>query len=68
MMKNVIKSVLYWASLVCPIVDIFKGVVRGISSSLETAQEDIELLKTIRKEDLINHKSVLNQAKFDKDN
>lgn len=67
-MKNVVKTTLYWLSLVCPLADILKGIVRGISGALETAKEDIEELKTIEKEKLIAHKSVLNEQKFNKDN
>lgn len=67
-MNNVVKTTLYWLSLVCPLADILKGIVRGISTSLETAAEDIEELKAIEKERLIAHKSVLNEQKFDKDN
>lgn len=67
-MNKYVKTILYFASIVCPLADIFKGVVSGISKSLETAEEDIKKLKQIKAEELIAHKSVLNQQKFEEDN
>lgn len=67
-MNKYVKTILYFASIVCPLADIFKGIISGISKSLETAEQDIQRLKQVKVEELIAHKSVLNQQKFEEDN
>lgn len=60
-MKKYVKAILYYSSLICPIVDIFKGIINSIDSTLNSAKEDYEKLKKIDKDTLINHKSVLKE-------
>lgn len=60
-MNKYVKTILYYSSLICPIVDIFKGIISGVANTLSHAEEDYKKLKEIDKETIINHKSVLNK-------
>lgn len=62
-MKKYVKNILYYASILCPIADIFKGIIRGIYSTLEEAQNEYNELKEIDHETVINHNSVLKEKK-----
>ena len=66
-MKKYVKDILYWSSLICPLADIFKGIIIGISSAIENAGNDWQELKKIEQEKLIAHKSELNRKQFEKD-
>lgn len=67
-MNKYVKTSLYWLSLVCPIVDICKGVISGIYKSIVNAEEEYKQIKQAKTEELIAHKSILNKQRFDKDN
>ena len=62
-MKKYVKAVLYYSSLICPLVDIFKGIISGVTNTLKSAEEDYNKLKEIDEETIINHKSVLKDKK-----
>lgn len=62
-MNKYVKTILYYSSLICPIVDIFKGIISGVANTLSTAEEDYKKLKEIDQETIINHKSVLKEKK-----
>lgn len=60
-MKKYVKAILYYSSLICPLVDIFKGIINGITDTLTNAENNYKKLKKIDKETIINHKSVLKE-------
>lgn len=60
-MKKYVKAIIYYSSLICPLVDIFKGIIDGVSNTLSNAEEDYKKLKQIDKDTIINHKSVLKE-------
>lgn len=62
-MKKYVKAILYYSSLICPLVDIFKGIVSGVTNTLSNAEEDYKKLKEIDQDTVINHKSVLKDKK-----
>lgn len=62
------KKFLYYASLICPIVDILKGFVMGIYDGIKQATSEYEELKKKSVDEVIAHKSILNQDKFDRSN
>ena len=62
-MKKYVKAILYYSSLICPIVDIFKGIINGVTDTISNAEEDYKKLKQIDQETVINHKSVLKEKK-----
>lgn len=62
-MKKYVKNILYYASILCPLADIFKGIVGGIYNTLGKAEEEYHQLKELDQETVINHKSVLKDKK-----
>lgn len=62
-MNKYVKNILYYSSLICPIMDIFKGIINGIVNTLSHAEEDYKKLKEIDQDTIINHKSVLQEKK-----
>lgn len=60
------KKFIYYASLVCPIIDILKAFVIGIYDGISQARSEYQELKQKSIEEVINHKSVLNIQKFDR--
>lgn len=63
-----VKKFFYYASLICPIVDICKGFAMGIYDGIKQATSEYEELKKKSVEEIIAHKSVLNKQRFEKDN
>lgn len=60
-MNKYVKTILYYSSLICPVMDIFKGIISGIANTISSAEEDYKKLKEIDKDTVINHKSVLKE-------
>lgn len=63
-----VKKFLYYASLICPIVDILKGFAMGIYDGIKQAVSEYDELKKKSMDEVIAHKSILNQNKFDRSN
>lgn len=63
-----VKKFIYYASLICPIVDILKGFTMGIYDGIKQALSEYDELKKKSMDEVIAHKSILNQNKFDRSN
>lgn len=54
-------------SIVCPLLDICKGFAMGIYDGIKQAVDEYDELKKKSVDEIIQHKSVLNKNRFDKE-
>lgn len=60
MSKNV-KSIIYYMSIICPILDIVKGFCLGVYDGIKKANDEYKELKDKTYEEIVSHKSVLDK-------